>query len=119
MPKLDSFKQLDVWASALDLAAAVYQLTNAFPRSEQFGLTAQMRRASVSIASNIAEGHRRTRPAYLNHLQIALGSLAELETQLFLARRLQFCREEESEPVVRLVELTGKLLHALSRSLRE
>jgi len=119
MPKVDSFKQLDVWVTALDLAAAVYQLTNAFPQSERFGLTAQMRRASVSVASNIAEGHRRTRPAYLNHLQIALGSLAELETQLILARRLQFCREEESEPVVHLVEVTGKLLHALARSLRE
>jgi len=119
MPKVDSFKQLDVWATALDLAAAVYQLTTAFPASERFGLSAQMRRASVSVASNIAEGHRRTRPAYLNHLQIALGSLAELETQLLLAERLQFCREAESKPVVHLVEVTGKLLHALSRSLRE
>jgi four helix bundle protein len=119
MSKVDSFKQLDAWAVALDLAAAVYQLTNDFPRSEQFGLTGQMRRASVSIPSNIAEGHRRTRPAYVNHLQIALGSLAELETQLILARRLQFCRQEQSEPVVRLVEATGKLLHALLRSLRE
>jgi four helix bundle protein len=118
MPKVESFKQLDVWQQAVDLATAIYQLSRGFPASEQFGLTAQMRRASVSVASNIAEGHRRTRPAYINHLQIALGSLAELETQIVLARRLQFCGEAESAPVMDLVSLTGKMLHALLRALR-
>ena len=119
MPGIESFKQLDVWQRAMDLATTVYQLTLAFPKSEQFGLTAQMRRASVSIASNIAEGHRRTRPAYINHLQIALGSLAESETQLILATRLRYCCDEESRPLGQDIELTGKMLHALLRSLRE
>ena len=119
MPKVESFKQLDVWQEAVDLAAGIYGITRAFPASEQFGLTAQMRRASVSVASNIAEGHRRTRPAYINHLQIALGSLAELETQLILAERLQFCQGKEAAPVQQDIARAGKMLHSLLRSLRE
>jgi four helix bundle protein len=115
---VESYKQLDVWQYAMDLAAAVYELTEPFPHSEQFGLTAQMRRASVSIASNIAEGHRRTRPAYIHHVQIALGSLAEVETQLLLAVRLRFCTNTQAVPVQALIDPTGKMLHSLLRSLR-
>ena len=118
MAPIESFKQLDVWQNAMDLAASAYQLTRGFPASERFGLTIQVRRASVSVASNIAEGHRRTRPAYVNHLQIALGSLAEVETQILLAVRLGMCREKDAEPVLLLVERTGQMLHALLRSLR-
>ena len=119
MPKVESFKQLDVWQQAVDLAAGVYELTRTFPAAEQFGLTAQMRRASVSVASNIAVGHRRSRPAYINHVQIALGSLAELETQLILAERLRMCKEAEAEPVHQNIARAGKMMHSLLRSLRE
>jgi len=119
MPKVESFKQLEVWQQAVDLATAIYQLTRRFPVSEQFGLTAQMRRAAVSVASNIAEGHRRTRPAYINHLQIALGSLAELETQVILAERVHMCRAEEVEPVQDGVAWAGRMPHSLLKSLRE
>jgi four helix bundle protein len=118
MSPIESFKQLEVWQNAMDLAASIYQLTKTFPSAEQFGLTAQMRRAAVSVPSNIAEGHRRTRPAYLNHLQIALGSLAEVETQLLLAVRLGYCRETDADPVHTLVERTGQMLHALLKALR-
>ena len=118
MTPLESFKQLEVWQAAMDLAASIYQLTKEFPASERFGLTVQMRRAAVSVPSNIAEGHRRTKPAYINHIQIALGSLAEVETQLLLAVRLGICREKDAEPIHTLVERTGQMLHALLRSLR-
>jgi four helix bundle protein len=118
MTPLESFKQLDVWQNAMDLAVSIYQLTKGFPASERFGLTVQVRRASVSVASNIAEGHRRTRPAYINHLQIALGSLAEVETQIMLAVRLGLCRETDAQSILVLIERTGQMLHALLRSLR-
>jgi four helix bundle protein len=118
MANVESFKQLDVWQHAMDLAASVYELTKGFPASEQFGLTVQIRRASVSVASNIAEGHRRTRPAYINHLHIALGSLAEVETQLLLAVRLRLCSDRDAKPVALVIERTGKMLHSLLRSLR-
>jgi four helix bundle protein len=118
MAPIESFKQLGVWQSAMDLAAAIYEITKEFPPSERFGLTAQLRRASVSVASNIAEGHRRTRPAYLSHIQIALGSLAEAETQVLLAVRLGLCREADARSILVLIERTGQMLHALLRSLR-
>jgi four helix bundle protein len=77
-----------------------------------------MRRAAVSVASNVAEGHRRTRPGFVHHLQIGLGSLAELETQLELAIRLGFVSAEESLVFQKLLARAGQLLHALLRSLK-
>ena len=118
MTSITSFKELEVWQAAMDLASSVYVLTKAFPESERFGLTSQMRRAAVSIPSNIAEGHRRTRPAYVNHLQIALGSVAELETQLLLAVRLRMCRDGDSLTAQAEIDRVGQMLHALLRSLR-
>ncbi|MFY7853311.1 MAG: four helix bundle protein, partial [Brevundimonas sp.] len=78
-----SYRDLEVWKRAMDLAVATYELTREFPREEQFGLTSQARRAATSIAANIAEGYgRATRPAYVSFLRIAQGSLKELETHL-------------------------------------
>ena len=102
----------------MELAEACYRLTKRFPTSEQYGLTVQMRRAAVSVASNVAEGHRRTRPGYVHHLQIALGSLAELETQVELAQRLEFVSAEEAASFIGALERSGQLLHGLLRSLR-
>lgn len=86
-----SFKQLVVWQRAVELSLAVYRLTAAFPPSEQFGLTSQLRRAAVSIASNIAEGYgRSTKGEYIQFLGHARGSLCELQTQIVIARSLQF-----------------------------
>ena len=102
------------------LAEHCYRLTSRFPKSEQFGLTAQLRRAVVSIASNIAEGHaRRTRPSYLHHLNVALGSQAELETQIELAVRLRFVREEEAAATLEAGARVGRLLHGLIRALEQ
>ena len=84
-----SFKDLIVWQRAMDLSKAIYKLTASFPKDELYGLSSQMRRASVSIPSNIAEGQARGhRAEYRRFLYIALGSLAELETQLLLTEQL-------------------------------
>jgi four helix bundle protein len=77
-----------------------------------------MRRAAVSVASNIAEGHQRTRAGYVNHVQIALGSLAELETQLELALRLKYIHAEDARSTQVAIDRAGQLLHGLLRSLR-
>lgn len=84
-------KELDAWKKAVDLAQVVYELTSGFPKEEMFSLTSQMRRAAVSIASNIAEGcARKSDKELLNFLSIAVGSLAELETQAIIATRLGY-----------------------------
>ena len=90
---IQSYRDLRVWNVAVDLTVEVYRITESFPRSEQFGLTAQLRRAVVSVASNIAEGHaRNTRGEYRNSLSNARGSAVEVEVQLFLAERLGFAQ---------------------------
>jgi four helix bundle protein len=89
--ELKTHKDLDVWKHALDLAQDVYQATREFPKEELYGLTMQVRRAAVSIACNIAEGAaRRSKKEFVQFLYIALGSSAELETQLLLAERMGF-----------------------------
>src|ERR1700743_2690015 len=86
-----SFKQLVVWQRAVELSVTVYHLTSLFPKTEQYGLTNQLRRASVSVASNIAEGYgRSTRGEYLLFLGHARGSISELQTQLVIANSLSF-----------------------------
>src|SRR6266478_3994026 len=91
MSKVSHFRGLRVWQGAMDLVEAVYRLSEAFPKTEIYGLTAQVRRAAVSVPSNIAEGHTRaSTKEYLNHLSIAQASLAEIETQLEIAQRLNY-----------------------------
>jgi four helix bundle protein len=86
-----SFKDLIVWQRSIELATVVYQLTSRFPESERFGLTNQMRRASVSVASNIAAGYgRSTKGEYTQSLGHARGSCSELETQIVIAKNLGF-----------------------------
>ena len=110
--KASSHKDLIVWQRAMDLAVEIYHLTERFPRQEIYGLTAQMRRAAVSIPSNIAEGRRRaTRADYGRFLQIAFGSAAELETQIDLAARIRCCSREES---TRANGLLGEVLRMLN-----
>ena len=85
------FKELKVWQKAMDLSVAIYQVTAAFPNEEQFGLVSQLRRATVSIPSNIAEGSgRKSAKDFIRFLRIADGSAAEVETQLLLAEKLGF-----------------------------
>ena len=84
-----SYRKLEVWHEGIELVAAVYRLTEAFPSRERYGLTSQLRRASVSVPSNIAEGYgRATRGEYLNHLSVAKGSLNEVETLCVVCLKL-------------------------------
>ena len=89
------YRDLIVWQRAIDLVPVVYQFIHAFPRAEEFALSAQMRRACVSIAANIAEGQaRQSRKEFRQHLAIAKGSLAELHTLFIVAQRLKYLNEE-------------------------
>jgi len=93
----------------MNLATECYELSEHFPRKEQYSLTDQLRRAAVSIPANIAEGHgRKTTGAYLNHLSIACGSLAELETHLELGVRLRYVTSEFVSPLLQKLEEVGK-----------
>ena len=116
--KIQSYRDLEVWREAMKLAEVCYEATAAFPTRETYGLASQIRRAAVSVASNIAEGHsRRTLQAYLNHLSIALGSQSELETQIELSRRLKLVSEALAKEILVKAEQVGRMLHALMRSL--
>jgi four helix bundle protein len=102
------------------LVELCYKRTSGFPPEERYGLMSQIRRAAISVPSNIAEGHsRRTLLAYMNHLSIALGSQAELETQIELSRRLLYLNDSEASEVLDLAGRVGRRLHALMRSLEE
>ena len=88
MTETRNYRDLDIWQRAVNIAVLVYQLTNDFPQSELYGLTSQMRRSAVSIASNIAEGHSRSSREFVQFLSIARGSVSELETQIEIASRI-------------------------------
>ncbi len=112
-------KKLDAWAAAVDLAQLVYKITDRFPSKEQFGLTNQTRRASVSIPSNIAEGAaRQTKKEFIQFLHVSKGSLSELDTQLELAKRLEYLGQAEWETLNELLERVDRMLSGLIRHLR-
>jgi four helix bundle protein len=99
--RIESHRDLLIWQRSMDLAEAVYRATTSFPKAEVYGLTAQMRRAAVSIPSNIAEGfYRSTRKDYAHFLSIAKGSLMELETQLLLAMRFRYTSAADGDALV-------------------
>jgi len=112
-----AYTELKVWQKSMDLAESIYGLTARFPREETYGLTAQMRRAAVSIPSNIAEGYGREQPGYVaQFLRIALGSTRELETQLKLIVRLKLATEEHSREASSLCDEIGRMLRSLLRT---
>lgn len=119
MGDFKGFRDLVVWQKAMDLAANVYRITKDFPPDERFGLTSQMRRAAVSIPSNVAEGHARNSTGeFIQSLGFAKGSLAELETQAEIAERLQIVsRERNCELKIEMNEV-GRMLNGLLNSLR-
>ncbi|MDD5145459.1 MAG: four helix bundle protein [Candidatus Pacebacteria bacterium] len=117
---LNSYKDLIVWQKSFELAKEIFQLTGQFPRSELYGLTDQIKRAAVSIPSNIAEGFaRRSRKEYSQFIAIAFGSGAELETQILLAKDLKLVNEEKFEKSLRLLDEIMRMLNVLIRRLKE
>jgi four helix bundle protein len=114
-----SYRDLLVWQKAMLLAEAVYVATRELPKEEVYGLTAQMRRAAVSVVSNVAEGQaRQTRGEFLQFLGHARGSLAELETQIILAARLSLASPTAERSLLYLIADVGRLLNGLRNSLR-
>lgn len=111
---ISSYKDLLVWQRGMDLVEAVYRMTAKLPGGEQFGLIAQMRRAAVSIPSNIAEGYgRQATGEYRHHLLFSRGSLLELETQLLLCLRLSYVTSNQSDPLLKEVAEINKMLGSL------
>lgn len=116
--KLNSYRDLIAWQRSMDLAVLVYNVSKSFPREEIYGLTSQLRRASVSIPSNIAEGaERRTSGEFLQFLGTAQGSLAEVETQLLLCNRLNILPDEKCDELMEKAAELGRILSGLQYSI--
>jgi four helix bundle protein len=113
-----NFKELRVWQGAMELVENVYRLSAAFPPEEAYGLKSQIRRAAVSIPSNIAEGQSRaSTKEFLNHLSMAQASLAEVETQLEISVRLKYLAAGQVTVVTAAIQRLGKQIHALRNAL--
>lgn len=118
MSKIKSYKELLVWQKSMILVTEIYELTKTLPEDERFGLTSQMRRCSVSIPSNIAEGWGRlSRKNYIQFLRVSRGSLYELETQLLITKELNYINDSES--VENLIIEISKMLNSLIKKLEE
>ena len=115
---MSAYKQLLVRQKGIQLVKIIYSISRGFPKDEQYGLTSQLRRAAVSIPSNIAEGNgRASRSEYLHFLSIARGSCYEVETQLIICREIGFCSEEELLPVFSLVDEIARILNGMLHKL--
>ncbi|MBX9903735.1 MAG: four helix bundle protein [Burkholderiales bacterium] len=113
------YRDLKVWQKAMDLTDAVYLTTGRFPSNEQFGLCSQLRRAAVSVPSNIAEGHgRKYTNAYMNHLSIAFGSLMEVETLIAISLRQNYLDQALADALLARTNEIGKMLSGLQKSLK-
>ena len=113
-----SYKDLFVWQKGIELAKIVYRLTQQYPAEEKFGLVAQMRRAAVSIPSNLAEGQaRHTTGEFVQFISHAEGSVAELDTQLILSIELKFCNDPAADAAFQLINELRKMLNVLRRKL--
>jgi len=114
-----NYQGLEVWQRAMDLVVLCYQMTKSFPKSEVYGLTSQIRRAAVSIPANIAEGQgRQHSKEFLQHLSIAYGSLAELETHMQIAKRLEYIDVNQLSKVLDWSAEIGRMLNGLRRSIQ-
>ncbi len=119
MSYINSYKELIVWQKAIELVKLIYMITEKFPKSELYGLTNQMRRCAISIPSNIAEGYARKSPReYAQFYSIAFGSARELETQLIIAKELQFLDETDFSPANHLLNEVLRMLNTMTKRLR-
>ena len=116
--QIRSFRDLRVWQIGIELVKIVYESTSGFPRNEVYGLVSQMQRAAVSVPSNIAEGHaRESTKEYLQHLSIAQASLAELETQVEIAKHLNYISDANASQMIERISSLGRQLFALRNAL--
>jgi four helix bundle protein len=117
--KRNNYEDLRVWQASVDISVKIYEITERFPKSEQYGITNQIRRSSVSIPSNIAEGsERNSNKEFGQFLSIAKGSLAELKTQLIIANRILFLDKNGFEELKNDIESISKMLTALRKAIR-
>lgn len=113
------YRDLEVWQKAMNLVEHCYRCTDSFPKKEIYGLSSQLQRAAVSIPANIAEGQQRQhRKEFVQHLSIAIGSLAELETHIEIAARLNYIPQEISRLLFTQTEQIGRMLNGLKNSLK-
>lgn len=116
---MKTHRDLKVWNNSISLVTKVYKMTSVFPKEELFGITSQLRRAAVSIPSNIAEGAARTsRKEFHKFLSIALGSASELETQLIISRNLNYLTIENSESLINELITIQKMIQSLMKNLK-
>jgi four helix bundle protein len=112
-------KRLNAWNKAIDLTVDIYKLTEALPKAEIYGLSGQMRRASISVPSNIAEGAgRQTKKEFINYLHMAQGSLSELDTQLVIANRIGYITSDSYNEMEKKIETISKMITGLIKSLK-
>jgi len=118
LSQIKTYKNLRVWQKTLDIVDKAYLTTNSFPEEEKFGLISQIRRCSVSIASNIAEGcGRKHTKSFVNYLRIAKGSLYELETQLIISQRLHLTKTNEIDILFEMIYHEVRMLNKMISSL--
>jgi four helix bundle protein len=118
MKKIENFKDLNIWQKGMDLVELVYTLTSKFPDFEKYALSSQMRRAAISIPSNTAEGFaRKSNKEYRQFLFIVLGSSAELETQIIIARKQKYISAIEEELVLEHVDHINRMTKSLQKKL--
>jgi len=117
---IQSYRDLDIWKRSRTMVTTIYRATSSFPKREMFGLTSQLRRAAISIPSNIAEGAARlyTRE-YIRFLSNALGSIAELETQLFVSVDLDYITEQRLQVIMQELDQIGRMIRRLVQRLEE
>lgn len=118
MGTIKSFRELDIWKKGIELVKEIYKITENFPNSELYGLTSQMRRCAISIPSNVAEGFRRKHSKeFKQFLNIALGSSAELETQIVIAKELAYVGCEDEDCVLEFVDHISRMIVNLLKKL--
>ena len=116
--KVKSYRDLEVWQKSMTLVKEVYQATDQFPGEEKFGLVNQIRRAAVSIPSNLAEGQARSTTGQFQHfINIAIGSIAELETQILLSSELGYLKADRYQHLLERLNTIGKMLRGLDKAL--
>ncbi len=118
MPSINDFKDLKIWQKGMEIAEKCYFLTKLFPRDELYGMVQQIRRSAASIPANIAEGYgRRSTREYIRFLNIAQGSINELETHIILSNRVGLSKQEDIEPIIYLLREESRMIIALIKKI--